>query len=422
MLNISSHIIIYSTKFLFRYLYVVGHDKNFVCNRLHDHTINGKRSENIDIRDKKSNLSLTEQFQFLSNVPNMHWSGPNIGFMQTLSVKCGKYLPVSMRNRYIYYSAQGEHKQAEQTLVKMDHVRTKPCNRLNPAKRQKLSTESPTVESSTPDVPVELGEMEAPDVSSMSQGLTLYTDFVRLLVESGRVAWRVIGQEEYVIAMNSCSENSGAFLPREFVHVKFNRTKSECSCSAFSDKETDSDSCMHRRFVEEEIIPRLDVLFMDDWQPNTPMEKLLQSCISDHETDICVLGPTDVERTVKFSVKDTCASVGFVHLTHHGQYIVCQTETCSVISVGSPLLGTKKRVHKLGEASKPNGLCPHLDTLHARQDVLKALLTTSVGKRKCETQHFDVERGIWIQLKSKSERSPELIRYGMYALYLTKFT
>ena len=392
-----------------RYLYVEGHDTELVQQQLHEHSLHGKRAERLDVKEKRGKMSLKEQFSFLSSVSNLHWQSPNVMFMQTLSVGTVKYLPVSVRNRYIYFSVIGDIHRAKMALSPSERVQSNVMNNAsNPCKKPRMSC--PTTQLTTQEMLNDAGELQAPDVSSMSKDLTLYKDYVRLLVESGCVSWRPKENDEYVIAANDFSVDTGVFQACDYVHVYFTRTEVRCSCSSFKDMVTQSAKCMHTRFVKEEIQPRLELLCMDDFSPNTPMEKLLHSNFCEQKSYITVMGRKD-GKTLKFSVKGRTGSMGFVHTSQYGQFMACQSGACV------HMMGSKKSTQKLMQLDELKSLCPHLDAMHAHHEVWRDLLDLTKIEEgdNVERQYFDTGRSEWTfgglsQHKPPPERAPEFIR------------
>ena len=389
-----------------RYLYVEGHDAELVGEHLHEHSINGKRAEHIDVNEKRGRMSLKEQFNFLSNVSNLHWKSPHVMYMQTLCVGTVKYRPVSVRNRYIYFSVNEDFCQAKTALYPSNKVKAKVTS--NPCKKRRM--DNPTTPSTTQEMLNDIGESQAPDVSSMSEDLTLYKDYVRLVVESGCVSWRPMENDQYVIAVNDFSVVTGSFRACDYVHVYFSKTEVRCSCSSFKDMITQSARCMHTRFVNEEIQPRLEILCLEDFSPNTPMENLLHSNFNEQKSHITVLGQKD-RKTLKFSVKGRTGSMGFVHISQHGQFMACQSGACV------HMMGSKKSIQKLIQLDQVQTLCPHLDAMHAHHEVWRHLLDlTSVEKGdKEERKYFDTSSSEWnfgglSQHKPPPERAPEFIR------------
>ena len=391
-----------------RYLYVVGHSEENVSNILNDHTVNGRRSQVVDVNVRKEQLSIAEQFELLSNVPNLHWNKKHVQFMQTLSVQaCEKYLPMSPRNRYIHFVVLGQLDEARNALLRPGEKATTERTNSTSAKRRKKNP--PLSQKTTAELLDDIGEMQAPDVSSMSQSLTLYKDFVRLLIESGCLSWRSVGPEQYVVVMNSYSPKSGEFSPSEFVHVQFSNVKSQCTCSSFKDMTDDSKTCMHVRFVEEEILPRLSYLFNESWLPTTPLQELLHSKIDDHLSPVSLVGQCDIEKTLKFSVKGMSSSMGFVHISENGKYIACQSGSCVRV------MNHKRSVQKFRELNQVESLCPHLETMHASHEIWEAFLTPTGEKTKLDQGHhyFEKESGEWnfgglTMHQPKPEDSPQL--------------
>ena len=376
-----------------RYLFVLGPDDSDVHQKLHNHTINGKGEKVIDIHAKQKFCSLHEQFRFVSQVPNLHWKEEPVRYMQTFSVKTESFFPVSPRSRYIYFAVNGDLERAKDALKRGATCR-KSCvkaasERANPPKRHKAN--STTTQLTTKELLDDIGDAQAPDVSSMSTSLTTYNDYVRLLVDIGSISWRTFGDNGFAIAINSYSADSGVFLPCEFAHVTFSRTESQCTCPSFKDMIADVHKCMHTRFVEAEIIPRLDLLRKEDWIAMTPLEKLLHCRINDHRSAVSIVGHVDVQRTVKFSVKGRTGSLEFVHLSNNGRYIACQSGSCA------RLAGNRKSLEKLMQIDQVDKLCPHLDSMHASHEVWMGMIPSN-DESECGVsgkQYFDREMGEW---------------------------
>ena len=396
-----------------RYLFVLGPDDGEVHQKLHNHTINGKGGEVIDIHAKQNVCSLQEQFRFVSQVPNLHWTEENVGYMQTFSARSEKYLPVSPRSRYICFAIDGNLARAKDALKKIEPCR-KSCQKAasggaNPPKR--LKPNSTTTQLTTKELLDDIRDGQAPDVSSMSTSLTMYNDYLQLLVDIGSISWRTIGDTDFAIAINSYSADSGIFLPCEFAHVTFSRTASHCTCPSFKDMITDAQRCIHTRFVEAEIISRLDLLLKQDWIAVTPLERLLHCGINDHRSAISVVGHVDVKKTVKFSVKGQTGSLEFVHLSNNGRYIACQSGTCT------RLAGNPKSLEGLMQIDQVNKLCPHLHSMHASQEVWMGMISSNDESECGESgkQYFDKETGEWrfgglTQHKPPPERAEQHIR------------
>ena len=165
------------------YTYVYGHDNTHICSLMQDHAEHGHKSIKMDIKAKltKDQLSLREQFQFLSHIPNLHWklnSKRGVSFVRCLSVSGEVNLPASQRNRYIHYTEINEPGLAREVFQKPESVH-EPTFRPStsypkPAKKQRtdLNVSPPPVDQE------EESQTEIPDVSSMTVKLSMYEDYV----------------------------------------------------------------------------------------------------------------------------------------------------------------------------------------------------------------------------------------------------
>jgi hypothetical protein len=249
-------------------------------------------------------------------------------------------------------------------------------------------------------LPLEL----AMNVNQPSNNHDLYSEFKRKLVLDGIVSWRVHSADEDVLAMNDYDVETGEFMPSSFVHVCRKIVSGdimyECSCSMFrwihatvTSAKADihsvwvgieGNSCMHCRFIAEELEPRLTDLLQiqaDTGMHGCEVDKIHHKLLTAKQwfNVGVVLMSSPSAATLKFSVcSSSCTNVNasFVHLSKDGLFIRCQSGECQASQ------GAKKKPQFLLSSSTCGLLCCHLEVMRANQEQWQHLFvqqTTTVS-------------------------------------------
>ena len=117
----------------------------------------------------------------------------------------------------------------------------------------------------------------------------------------------------------------------------------------------DGMTCMHCRFVKENVSQHISDLFSGNFETTSNLHEFLYSSISSVSHPICELHVDD--KLVKYSVihqeDDDIPFPSFVHLQEKGAYISCCSGTCKASTTGKR---STRRLLTMGEAT----LCPHL--------------------------------------------------------------
>lgn len=134
-----------------------------------------------------------------------------------------------------------------------------------------------------------------------------------------------------------------------------------CGCDTFKTlKGSGVDgTCMHCRFLEEEVIPLMDRVQRPDFAPSTGIGMKVSKAWQDKNVGCVCLGPA-TGKVCKFCVLGRDSTVAFVHMSVDQQYVCCMSGECGV------RMGAKKKLQGLMSADV---LCPHLDMFRAQEEV-----------------------------------------------------
>jgi hypothetical protein len=403
----------------FRYINILRPDADSLQTMQHllqDHVVNSAlvasdlKLEDLLALPCNDEPTICKQFELLSVISNNHWkpyltlTGALSSDLSAISLLrhlafCPKtgILPTSSRNRLIYFLANSNCQQARKLAIHLvEPLMLSTVTHVDDVD----SDEHPVTSYSSGDLHAASGPpaKRARRVVSLSQSdlqhalapnmlvkhsSQQYTSFRERLICDGRFCWRCHSVDGDIFLLNEYCPQTGEFLPACFAHVTRTSDGSEpvymCSCSIYTflqqkaiaslaDKSVDNIAvrgltCMHCRFVAEEVEQKIDLLLQGSLLPSTPInQKLIDSQLTLNNGVVLVSNSNAA--ALKFSV---CASSGhglataFVHLSKDGSFIACMSGECRATA------GCKKKAqYLLDDGNRRSGvICRHLEVMRA---------------------------------------------------------
>jgi len=214
-----------------------------------------------------------------------------------------------------------------------------------------------------------------------------------------------------IYVLNGYDAESGEFLPSYFVHISRISTpvgsQFFCTCPMYTWLQqkalsltvseddyvaVDGITCMHCRFIRDDIEPKLSELL----QPNEvlselPVVRKLLAVREHCNTGAVLLSPRS-GTTLKFPVLASSGLISdccFVHLSCDGSFIHCQSGECQASQSKR-----KKPQVLIGEA--PRGLCRHLEAMRANLELWQHLIPSQTQQTvsdnaECDEEEIDLE-------------------------------
>lgn len=324
-----------------------------------------------------------------------------IGYMRYLSYQVPRnwddsapsMLPASFRNRFIYFRNNNEEVQCRKLLQHIfaeGNPSTDEC--------QQYQSQQPTQEDFLPPplmttnfrkvtqpvvkITAELLENQrvpyAPSMSLLQ--VRAYDNFRTNLVESGDILWRLHTVDEEYFIMNDYRDG-GELVPNSFVEVihHINDGHTTCTCSVYnvisgiaSNERPGQDIlpvgilCMHCRFFDEEIYPRLHALNADEHATTDDRMPSLIRKLQDSRAFLNnpVVPLSKGPGTCKYSVRPSTGSAcAIVNVSSTGIMATCSKGTCKAAQ------RHKRSVKGLLKVEVASSLCEHLSTMHANREV-----------------------------------------------------
>ena len=364
-------------------------------------------------------LSLLQQFDLMSALPNNHWdSYPRfdgrmstsscVGYMQHFSYQktisamdsdhiledlpSPTHLPRSYRNRILYFVQHGDRKnlnlimrcllscdQSESCQTDHDYI-SEPV-----PKRPRRYT--PRIVKLTPEM--------LPEVSrhSFKPPRSLYSDFKESLITDGTVLWRLRNEDSSVFLLNDYSLQSGYMSGSSYVHLTVSRIEdsfqTHCTCEAYAylqscaigmnpidhDHEEEdilidsSMSCMHVRFFVDALKSYLHLDNIKELPNRTLLDKKIKGSLTSLNCGVVPLGQMTESQLAMFSVRrrqeDTSCS--FVTISKDGCYMNCKSGTCQAKFLN------RKRIPRIMEIQTA-AICDHLETMRSNSHIWNFLV------------------------------------------------
>lgn len=376
--------------------------------RLHGHPDAAPHIDWSSLTSAARPTSLQHQFDILSSLSNYHYKTGHresrdhrhhVGYLQTLCAQHegSRHLPYSTRNRVIYFALNDQWDKVRAELSKLTTADSSPATDLTednlqaPPKQRKYTER--VVQVTTPMLMDHLNLPVAPSTECQVSALTtLYSNFKLVVVEHGDLVWRLHEPFRDVLLLNGYSAETGTFRPLEFCHVTVLHDGEEaysiCDCSVYrllqqvvgdrenSDTIVAGTTCMHCRFVQEDVLPLSSRL----WDPTQSassssfLEQKLAASLQHLSCAVVLIGPTSDATTTKFSVRGLDGSCELVHLSRGGTLISCQSGECAA------RMGGSKRSARRLLSLQEDRLCIHLEAMRANLEVWAPLTSTVEGE------------------------------------------
>ena len=358
-----------------------------------------------DVYGVEGPMDLAKQFDVLSTLPNFHWGQyPVMGDCKLSSPETHtnlqshlayqppkansstgqpQFMPVSPRNRFIYFTCNGLLADRQRLLefifapaVEDSPPDYQPQNTVPPAKRRRPAQK--VVQITAEMLQAEYGPLA--NVQNMRlHSSNAYAEFSTNLVENGKILWRTHTAEKDIFVLNDY-DVKGELLPSKFVHVEHLTIDGEdvyiCSCSTYgiiqccllnavhhNDEEQVLPAgtvCMHYRFMRQHVVPaivRVETTLTSE--NDRAIERRVRNAKEQRDQGIVVLleGPPTSKYSARSSKDGSCS---VVHLTDGN--LSCQKGECKA------KLHNKRSSKKLllEEAAI---LCPHLEAMRAQKEV-----------------------------------------------------
>lgn len=354
-------------------------------------------SADVDV----ANVPLTVQYDMLSSLPNYHWdtcphAGSGVRRSETTRVGYQTYmafqplreekehplmLPSSARNRFIYFVVNRRSSDVRRTLR---HIFSGPTDvsyqSVDPtAAPVRTRQYAHRVVKVTPQTLAESAQ-HVPTSSSMTLVHSgMYKSFKQKVVEGGTLYWRIHDQDQDLLAISAYSSDTGELLPQSFEHVQRlvdgNEVLYVCTCPTYGmilsmgsealnadDVLSEDVTCMHCRFIREEIEPYVEDLFNNAADNNASRirQKLVEAKVS-IGTGVVQLnkGPCTLKFSVRSRETSTCS---LVHLSDG--FLACQSGECQALG-----LKHRRSTNRLLSLEEAASVCPHLDAMLANKEV-----------------------------------------------------
>lgn len=204
--------------------------------------------------------------------------------------------------------------------------------------------------------------VEVAPVTNLASQLTQFSSFRTSMIEQGCLYWVCHNLDADIFILNDYSSTTSLFQVTDFNLVTVvNRQVVQCDCDIFRTLTAAwmRGSCMHCRFIEEEVVPLMETVQQQDFQPTTGIGIKLFKAWQEKNAGCIRIGPA-TGKVLKFCVTGRDHSISFVHLSIDRQYVCCMSGECAV------RMGAKKKLQSLSSAAV---LCPHLDMFRAQEEM-----------------------------------------------------
>ena len=388
---------------IFSYLQVQELDVDEIKEFLFEHRITGRQDNyamppsNFSIPFSPS--SLQEELRFLGSIPNLHFDTNNQTHPSYQRNMCFLLsdqapLPISKRNRVIYFSQLEDHSRLFheiKCLLDRDLSESHYNTTFSSTRVQTRKFRSRVSQLTTQQILEDLGEQNAPDITNVVGQLgetNLFEHFTHQLLTVGDIYWRSHTPHLDTFSLNAYDIDTGSFIPMSFVHATIERSNEvviKCTCDAYrmllslSDEDaiassTDYVTCMHARLLQKYLVPEYNNIISDQ-PPLGEIQRKLHSSFINRGTTILNLTEKISPSTVKFSVQGTDSSFAFVHLSDNCQYIACQSGKCNIL-MGFSSRRKSRTLLNLDQSAK---LCPHLETMLINASSWSSLVSQEEG-------------------------------------------
>ena len=208
----------------------------------------------------------------------------------------------------------------------------------------------------------------------------LYKDFREHLILHGRISFRLRTQDGGIVLLNDYCPKTGHFLPLSFVHLSFQsdceNLTFECSCVNYSfimqaqengmERNQLPDTCFHCRFAAEHLYDLCKSSSVShqlkSLDNGAVLDKLLENN-NELNSGVVILSSGDNKTTVKMSVLSKEQNCAFVHLSSCRSYVHCEDGACKAA------MRNKKKTLTICHLKDHSKVCSHLQTLHSNAEV-----------------------------------------------------
>ena len=211
------------------------------------------------------------------------------------------------------------------------------------------------------DLQVLLG-VEVPPVTNMASQMTMYHSFKTSMLEQGFLYWVHHHTDGDVFVLNDYSSVSSQFQVTDFILAEVvNSQVIYCGCDTYKTLQGSvvDGSCMHCRFLEDEVIPCMRRVQQPGFSPDSGISMKVSNAWQEKNAGCVRVGPA-TGKVHKFCVLGRDSTVAFVHMSVDEQYVCCMSGECKV------RMGAKKKLQGLMSAAL---LCPHLDMFRAKEEM-----------------------------------------------------
>ena len=245
------------------------------------------------------------------------------------------------------------------------------------------------------------------EVRNQASEMTSYESYKTSMVSEGCLVWAKHQVDHEIFVLNNYDCETSEFQEEDFVFVEFWREDQQisCQCDTYRLRMTASldPDCLHCRFLEEEVVPYVEVVRQENFSPTTYLERKLKEAWENCNNGCLQVG-TGKGRVGKFCVRGRDNTMSFVHLSLDGCYVRCVSGECSVG------VGFSKKLQALETSER---LCPHLDMFKASREQWEPYLRNGEEENECEDggdlreprDFFNKETGLW-NFGGKSQHRP----------------
>lgn len=408
-------------------------------------------------------LSLEQQFEFLSAIPNSHYDrylkvcknevcrkNPSIFHMLLYSPNDAQSngnndAPTSFRQRNLYFLHLTRSKRPFDSYVHRSilHRLTNPENQ----KPHRMSSQStPQVrrrrKRANADMQISPGPSPEPVVNKYARE-TQYNQFAQHMFDDGTIIVRAHSSAGGFLIMNKYLHCTGGVQAEMFVNIRYihepdGEVEIKCSCNDFKtssgegEKAVDPEEawmthrlkCMHVRFLynhlEEHIKKIPDVPISDRENIRVLTQQLHETAITQANSKIVVISNTNIlVLSVTLNVRDMPTVVTFNPSTYE--------TTCHGSCTSKASLKVDRKYWLDEEPLSPESACPHIRKVANEETLLESFLeqrgyTKKKRKKKKKKEYFCTRLQKWISaslLKHQPRAENDPI-YNTYTKFFTK--